>query len=173
MNKIYKPIVQLPFPLVLSKSIAKSQAAASQISWTEPSIDIMSALTWCSWGPISYTSSYASSVPNKCPIVGIWPPRYRSNPAHSLLFPSLPLSYWVVHGSIYYIPVVRDSCLFSAGVLQDLLHLKMYSWCICGERYSTSTYSSTIFSYTSFTRADHALNHRQTACHGHKQVQAR
>ena len=66
---IYKPIVQLPFPLVLSKSMAKSQAEASQISWTEPSIDIKSALRWCSWGPISYTSSYGS--PNNCPIVGI------------------------------------------------------------------------------------------------------
>ena len=151
--------------------MAKSQAEASQISWTEPSIDIKSALRWCSWGPISYTSSYGS--PNNCPIVGIWPSACRSNPAHSLLFPSPHLSYWVVCGSIYSFPVARDSCLVSASVLQDLLHLKMYSWCICGERYSTSTYSSAIFSYTSFTRANHTLNCRQTACHGHKQVQAR
>ena len=83
--------------------------------------------------------------------MGIWPPRRRSNPAHSLHFPSLPLSYWVVRGSLYSFPEARDSCLVSASVLQGLLHLKMYSWCICGERYSTSTYSSAIFSKRLFS----------------------
>ena len=61
----------------------------------------------------------------------------RSCPAHSLLiFPFLPSSYWVVHESIYSFPVVRDSCPISAVVLQCLLHLKMYSWCIHRERYT-------------------------------------
>ena len=50
----------------------------------------------------------------------------------SFLF--LPFSYQVLHKSIYSLPVVRDSCQLSAGALQDLLHLKMYSWFIHGER---------------------------------------
>ena len=42
-------------------------------------------------------------------------------------FPFLPFSYQVLHKSIYSLPVVRDSCQFSAGALGGLLHLKMYS----------------------------------------------
>ena len=52
----------------------------------------------------------------------------------SLLFFSPRLSYQVLRGSMYSFLVIRVSCLLSAGVLQDLLHLKMYSWCIHGER---------------------------------------
>ena len=53
----------------------------------------------------------------------------------TLLFPPLlPSSYCVLRGSIYSLPVVRYSCLLSAGVLQDLLCLKVYSWWIRGER---------------------------------------
>ena len=47
-----------------------------------------------------------------------------------LVFALLPLSYWVLRDSIYPFPVVR----FSAGVLQDLLCLEVYSWHIRGER---------------------------------------
>ena len=36
--------------------------------------------------------------------------------------------------SIYYRPLVRYSCPLSAGILHALLCLKVYSWCICGER---------------------------------------
>ena len=51
-----------------------------------------------------------------------------------LLFsPLVPSSYWVLHGSIYSFPLVRYSCLLSAGVLHALLCLKVYSWCILGE----------------------------------------
>ena len=51
-----------------------------------------------------------------------------------LFFPLAPWSYWVLCGSIYSFPVVRYPCLLSAGVLQALLCLKVYSWCIRGER---------------------------------------
>ena len=43
-------------------------------------------------------------------------------------------SPWVLHGSIYSFPLVRYSCLLSAGVLHALLCLKVHSWCIRGER---------------------------------------
>ena len=52
-----------------------------------------------------------------------------------LLFsPLVPSPYWVLCGSIYSFPLVRYSFLLLAGVLHALLCLKMYSWCICGER---------------------------------------
>ena len=51
-----------------------------------------------------------------------------------LFFPLLPSSYQVLHGSIYSFPLVKYSCPLSAGVLHALLCLKVYSWCIHGER---------------------------------------
>ena len=53
-----------------------------------------------------------------------------------LFFPLVPSSYWVLCGSIYLFPLVRYSCLLSAGVLYALLCLKVYSWCILGERWT-------------------------------------
>ena len=41
---------------------------------------------------------------------------------------------WFLCGSIYSFPMVRDSCQLSNGVLWDLLHQNMYSWCKHGER---------------------------------------
>ena len=61
-------------------------------------------------------------------------PSCRSSPTHSPLFTLLPLSYHVLCGSMYSFPGVRYSCPFSAGVLQDLLFLEVYSSCIHGER---------------------------------------
>ena len=55
-----------------------------------------------------------------------------------LFFPLVPSSYWVLHGSIYSFPLVRSSCLLSAAVLHALLCLKVFSWCICGERCTPS-----------------------------------
>ena len=54
----------------------------------------------------------------------------------TLLFPPdpLPSSYRVLCGSTYSFPLVRYSCLLSAGVLHALLCLKVYFWCIHGER---------------------------------------
>ena len=41
---------------------------------------------------------------------------------------------WLSSRSIYSFLLVRYSCPLSAGVLHALLCLKVYSWCICGER---------------------------------------
>ena len=82
-----------------------------------------------------------SSEQNSCLDIGIGPllqlPHLlRADPVTlALLFSPLPpLSYRVLCGSIYSFPLARDSCPFSAGVLQALLCLKVYSWCIHGER---------------------------------------
>ena len=48
----------------------------------------------------------------------------------------IPSSYRVLCGSKYSFPLVRFSCLLSAGVLHTLLCLKVYFWCIHGERCS-------------------------------------
>ena len=48
-------------------------------------------------------------------------------------FSLVPSSYQVLHGSIYSFPLVWHY-LLSAGVLHALLCLKLYSWCIHGER---------------------------------------
>ena len=60
------------------------------------------------------------------------PTKGRASPTNAPVFP--PSSYRVLHGSIYSFPLVRYSCLLSAGVLHALLCLKVYSWCIHGER---------------------------------------
>ena len=80
-------------------------------------------------------------VPNNCPNVAIWtsasvppPTKGRSSPNNSPLFLLLPSSYRPLHGSIYSFPLVRYSWLLSAGILQALLCLKVYSRCIHGER---------------------------------------
>ena len=82
-----------------------------------------------------------SSDSDNCPDVGIrpllqFPHLPRAGPVLvTLLFLSrVPSSYWVLCGSIYYFPLVNNSCPFSAGVLHALLCLKVYSWCIHGER---------------------------------------
>ena len=51
-----------------------------------------------------------------------------------LFFPLVPSSYQVLRGSRYSFPLVRYSCLLSAGALHALLCLKVYSWCIYGGR---------------------------------------
>ena len=51
-----------------------------------------------------------------------------------LFFLLVPSSYRVLHGSIYSFPLVRYSCPLSAGVTHAFLCLKVYSWCIRGER---------------------------------------
>ena len=84
---------------------------------------------------------YFSFDSNNCPALGIGPLLHFPHPSRAgpvlliLLFPPLgPLSYRVLHGSIYSLPLVKYSCLLSAGVLHALLCLKVYSWCIHGER---------------------------------------
>ena len=62
------------------------------------------------------------------------PAEGRSSPTNTPVFPLVPSCYWLLRGSIYSFPLVRYSCLLSAGVLHAFLCLKAYSWCICGER---------------------------------------
>ena len=62
------------------------------------------------------------------------PTESRSSPTNTPVFPLVPSSYWVLRGSIYCFPLVRYSCLLSAGVPHALLCLKVYNWCIRGER---------------------------------------
>ena len=84
---------------------------------------------------------YFSSDLDSCPAVGIrpllqfpHPPRAGSVLLTLLFFLLVPSSYRVLRASIYSFRLVRSSCLLSAGVLHALLCLKVYSWCICGER---------------------------------------
>ena len=53
-----------------------------------------------------------------------------------LFFPLVRFSSRVLRCSIYSFPLVRYSCQLSAGVLHALLCLKVYSCCICGERFT-------------------------------------
>ena len=57
-----------------------------------------------------------------------------SDPTNTPVFPLVSLCYRVLHGSIYSFLLVRHSCQLSAGVLHELLCLKVYSWCNHGER---------------------------------------
>ena len=84
-----------------------------------------------------------SSDSDNCPDLGIrpllqfpYPPKGGPVLLTLLFFLLVPLSYQVLHGSIYSFPLVRYSYLLSAGVLHAFLCLKVYSWCICGERYT-------------------------------------
>ena len=70
-----------------------------------------------------------------------WPVLQFPDPVVSVLltflfFPLVPSSYQVLRGSIYSFPLIRHSCPLSAGVPHAPLCLKVYSWCICGERCS-------------------------------------
>ena len=69
------------------------------------------------------------------------PAKGRSSPTNTPIFPPVPSSYWVLLGSyrvllgsIHSFPLFRDSYLFLAGVPHAPLCLKVYSWCIHGER---------------------------------------
>ena len=66
------------------------------------------------------------------------PTEGRSSPSDTPVFPpSSRMDLYMcvcVGGSIYSFTLVRSSCPLSAGVLRALLCLKVYSWCIHGER---------------------------------------
>ena len=75
-----------------------------------------------------------SSDSDNCPDVGIGPLLQfshlpRAGPALLMLpfSPLVPSSYRVLRGSMYSFPLVRYSCLHSAGVLHALLCLRVYS----------------------------------------------
>ena len=61
------------------------------------------------------------------------PPRAGPVILHSCFSPS-SFVLWSFDGSISSFPLVKYSCPLSAGDLQTLLCLKLYSWCICGDR---------------------------------------
>ena len=93
-----------------------------------------------------FSLKYFFSDSDNCPNVGIGlllqlphPPRAGPVLLTLLFLPLVPSSYWVLHCSIYSFPLVRYSCLLSAGVLYALLCLKVYSWYICGERCTPRT----------------------------------
>ena len=82
-----------------------------------------------------------SSDSDNCPDVGIEPLLQFPHPLRAglvlltlLFFLLVPSSYRVLRSSIYSFLLVRYSCPLSAGVLHALLCLKVYSWCIRGER---------------------------------------
>ena len=88
------------------------------------------------------------------------PSQGRSSPGNSSVFPLVPPPYRILHSSIYSFPLVRSFCPLSAGVLPALLCLKVYSWCIHGERCTPlSTYSSAILfsSKFSYFKLEHVL----------------
>ena len=83
----------------------------------------------------------SSSDSDNCPDVGIGLVLQFSHPLRAgpalltlLFFPLIPSSYRVFRGSLCSFPLVRYSCLLSAGVPHALLCLKVYNWCIRGER---------------------------------------
>ena len=92
-----------------------------QLFPSQPSVFLLwlRQLPWCS-------DQTPASVPP--------PTKGGSSPTNIPIFPLVPLSYWVLRGSIYSFLLVRYSCLLSADVLHALLCLKVYSWCIRGER---------------------------------------
>ena len=59
------------------------------------------------------------------------PIKVRSSPTNSPLVPS---SYCFLHGSVCSFPKVKYSCPLSARVPLAFLCVKVYFWCICGER---------------------------------------
>ena len=91
----------------------------SQLFHSRPSVFLLwlRQLPWCG-------DQTSASVPP--------PTQGRSVPTNTPVF--LHSSYQVLRGSIYSFPLVRYSCMLSAGVLHAILCLKVYSWCTHGER---------------------------------------
>ena len=92
----------------------------------------------CHRTSVSLSALNVSPWLRKCPSVGIGPLLQFSHPPRAgpvlptlLFFPLVPSYSRVLHGSIYPFPLVRYSCPLSADAL---LCLKVYPWCICGER---------------------------------------
>ena len=81
-----------------------------------------------------------SSDSDSCPDMSIGPLLQFPHPPRAspvlltlLFFPLVPSSWWVLPGSVCSFPLVRSSCLPSAGVLHALSCLMVYSWPICGK----------------------------------------
>ena len=103
---------------------------------------------WFSFHLGCHRSAVSLSVLNVSPLTQTVAPMWGVDPCFSsptppragpvllilLFFPLVSSSYRVLCSSRYSFPLVRYSCQLSAGVLHALLCLKVYSWCICGER---------------------------------------
>ena len=91
------------------------------------SLSVLNIFLWLRQLP-RYRDRIPASVPP--------PAKGRSSPTNTPVFPLVPSSYWVLCGSMYPFLLVRHSCPLSAGVLLALLCLKLYFWCIRGERWT-------------------------------------
>ena len=99
---------------------------------------------WFSFRLGCYRSAVSLSAWNLFPLTQIIAPiwgldSYFSSPSHQVLvtllfFPLVSWSYWVLHDSVHSFPLIKYSYPLLAGVLHAVLHLKVYSWCIRGER---------------------------------------
>ena len=93
----------------------------------------------------------ASTLQNLTPDSFPSPTEGRSSPTNTPVFPPVPLSYQVLHGSVSSFPLFKYSCLLSAGILHALLCEGIFLMYLWREMYSMSTYSPTIlFSAISF-----------------------
>ena len=114
-----------------------------QVSATAPSRVCMAAAktVWFSFHLGCHRSAASLSAWNVSPltqqVAPMWgsapasvppPSEGRSSPTNTPVFPLVPSSYRVLHGSIYSFLLVTYSCPFSAGVLHALLCLKVYPW---------------------------------------------
>ena len=115
----------LEWKLTFSSPVATAEfsiyAATDQLFHSQPSMFLL----WPRQLPQCGDQTPASVPP---------PPRAGPVLLTLLCFPLVPSSYPVLRGSIYSFPLVRYSCPFSAGILRAFLCLKVYSWCIHGER---------------------------------------
>ena len=68
----------------------------------------------------------ASTLQNLTPDSFPSPTEGRSSPTNTPVFPPVPLSYQVLHGSVSSFPLFKYSCLLSAGIQHALLCLKVY-----------------------------------------------
>ena len=133
------PIHKLQLP-----ATAPSRGPAS-LSWVYCSKDCLILIPFSLLQISCFTFSLKcfSSHSDNCLDVGMEPLLQFPHPPRAgpvlqtlLISPLVPSSYRVLHGSIYSFPLVGYSFRFLAGVLHALLCLKVYSWCIYGERHT-------------------------------------
>ena len=136
LGLLHIPELQLPatVPSSGSSSLSGVCMAAPRNVW-------FSFHLGCHRSAVSLSALNVSPLTQNWPDVGLrpllqFPHQPRAGPVllTLLFFPLVALSYQVLCGSIYSFPLVRYCCLLSAGVLHALLCLKVYSWCIHGEK---------------------------------------
>ena len=130
-----------PQPLNSSSQPSRGLASLSRVHMDRAKTVWFLLHLHCHRSVVSLSALNVSHLIDNCPDVEIrpllqFPLLLRAGPVllKLLFFPVIPLSYWVLRDSIYSFPLVRCSCPLSAGALNALLCLKVYSWCNCGER---------------------------------------